>query len=162
MRNIEEIQKEAMRVVALANTREGQDFRADYGSPIPFTGAAAESFFNELAATGASAVKALYSDMRICHPAANELKGVLISRGYRNARVFGCSVLIGNGDGEPIARCGKFTVCDKPFHSVVLVSGCLIDVTAGQFRKHEVSMPDYIVIRPIRHPKCWRRIVAGS
>jgi hypothetical protein len=162
VRNIEEIQKEAMRVVALANTREGQDFRADYGSPIPFTGAAAESFFNELAATGASAVKALYSDMRICHPAANELKGVLISRGYRNARVFGCSVLIGNGDGEPIARCGKFTVCDKPFHSVVLVSGCLIDVTAGQFRKHEVSMPDYIVIRPIRHPKCWRRIVAGS
>lgn len=86
--------------------------------------------------------------MRICHPAANILKEVLISKGYRDAMVLGCSVLIGNGYGEPIACCGELEICDKPFHSVVLVSGCLIDMTVGQFRKQTALIPDHLVIGP--------------
>jgi hypothetical protein len=148
MKNIEQIQKEVMRAVAIANTREGHDFRTDYGSPFHcLTGDAANTLFCELAKRWASVTKARYADMKDCHHVSNELKHVLNSFGYHDARVVGCTVLYGKADGVPLARCGEFAICDKPAHSVVLVSGYLVDATTGQFR-HQVSMPDYLVIPP--------------
>ena len=148
MRTFEEIQKEAMRVVAIANTREGQDFRRDYGSPFDcLTGDAANKLFCELAKRWASATKSRYADMKDCHHVSNELKHVLNSSGYHDARVVGCTVIYGKGDGVPLARCGEVAICDKPAHSVVLVAGYLVDATAGQFRQ-QVSIPDYLVIPP--------------
>jgi hypothetical protein len=72
---------------------------------------------------------------------------MLNSSGYHDARVVGCTVMYGKADGAPLARCGKFAICDKPAHSVVLVSGYLVDATAGQFRQG-ASMPDHLVISP--------------
>jgi hypothetical protein len=56
--------------------------------------------------------------------------------------VLGCSVILTNSIGES-TRWGLESECA---HSVVLVCGYLNDPTAGQFRTHESTIPDYLVL----------------
>lgn len=100
--------------------------------------------FKTLAARCAVSVKSLYADMRDCHSASAALAEVLHYRGFLDARSVGCSVLVADHAG-PIGLFGELNITEKPFHSVVVVSGCLIDGTAGQFRSSGLDFPDYLV-----------------
>lgn len=101
--------------------------------------------FMTLASRMASSVKSNWDDMADCHSASRAMESVLKDNGFADVKVIGCSVIIGNQEGLN-SRTGEFTPTDSAAHSVVLVSGCLIDVTAGQFRSPEVRIPDYLVL----------------
>jgi hypothetical protein len=101
--------------------------------------------FKTYAARCATSVKSKFDDMRDCHSAAASLVAVLNYRGFADARVIGCSVCAGNRN-EIVLRLGEIEVSDSGRHSVVLVKGCLIDATAGQFRCPEIQIPDYLVL----------------
>jgi len=101
--------------------------------------------FEAFAARCAASMKSRYADMRDCHSASLALSEVLADRGYADAAVIGCSVITGRR-GKMSALVGKVEISKKAAHSVVLVRGCLIDATAGQFRSPHVQIPDYIVL----------------
>lgn len=100
-----------------------------------------------LASRASSLVKKQYPDMADCHNASGALQEVLRERGYEDARVLGCSVITGNSL-KLHNRCGDFKINDDPAHSVVVVSGHLIDPTLGQFRVHGIKLPDYLILSP--------------
>ena len=108
--------------------------------------------FKTLAARLAVSVKSLYSDMRDCHNVSAHLVEVLRHRGFADAVVIHCAVLTGNGDEILPAR-DENGVVHMIEHSVVVVAGCLIDATAGQFHSPLVKIPDYLVLpEPIAGP----------
>jgi hypothetical protein len=111
------------------------------------TAAEESELFHELAVRCARTAKAIHKDMRDCHAATAALKHHLRSVGYHDARVLGCSVFTTNEAGM-VGGCGTFSITEEPAHSVVLVSGYLIDPTAGQFRSPEIAIPDYLVLPP--------------
>jgi len=101
--------------------------------------------FDTLAAKFAVSTKAKYSDMRDCHNVSAQLVEVLKHRGFADAMVIHCAVLTGDGDAiHP--RIDENGVEHMTEHSVVVVAGCLIDATVGQFHSSVVQIPDYLVI----------------
>lgn len=106
-----------------------------------------EFLFTSLTSRLASWVKVSAPDMRDCHSATAALQGELHSRGFDTAKVVGVSALVISSQGLK-AGCGAFTLGREPAHSVVFVSGYVLDPTSGQFRTPEFFIPDYIVIGP--------------
>ena len=104
--------------------------------------------FKTYAARCALSVKSKYADMKDCYSASADLVEVLHCDGFPDARSVGCSVLVTNGAGPPLPF-GEFKVREKPSHAVVLVAGCLIDATIGQFRITGLDFPDYYVFRNV-------------
>lgn len=99
------------------------------------------------AAQMSSLVKSQFSDMGDCHSASAALRRVLRDDGHHSARLVECCVLSGNNE-RLTNLCGELGVGVPAGHSVVLVSGYLIDPTAGQFRNETVRIPDYLVLPP--------------
>jgi hypothetical protein len=101
--------------------------------------------FKILAARCTLSMRSQFDDMRDCRCACRGLADVLKDRGFSDATMIGCSVFLGNRDGM-LSRTGEFEATESPARSVVLVRGCLIGATAGQFRCDKVQIPDYLVL----------------
>lgn len=109
-------------------------------SPVP-------ELFHQIVRTCADSVKLDRPDMADFHTATMAMKRVLRDVGYRDARVLGVSVIVWNAAGE-MGSCGEFSITDEPSHSVVRVAGCILDPTAGQFRRPGIAIPDYLILPP--------------
>lgn len=106
-----------------------------------------KTFFKALAASCSTSVRAMCGDLRDCHNASQAMADFLQSSGFTDAAVVGCSVAFGSSAGIT-QRLGEFEVSTDPAHSVVSVSGYLIDPTAGQFRTECCLIPDYVILSP--------------
>jgi len=98
-----------------------------------------------LAARFAVSVKSTYPDMRDCHNVSAQLVEELRHRGFADAVVIRCAVLTGHGEAI-VPAIDENGVVHMIEHSVVVVAGCLIDATAGQFHSLLVKIPDYLVL----------------
>jgi len=103
-------------------------------------------FFSSVAARLSRFVREATPDMRDCENASNELQEYLLSVGYFDAYIVGCSVSMGVRENPGAAECGKFHVVPRSWHYVVVVKDHLIDATVGQFRKPGVPAPDCLVM----------------
>ena len=101
--------------------------------------------FKALAARFAVSVKSTYPDMRDCHNVSAQVVEVLRHRGFADAVVIRCAVLTGHGQAI-VPAIDENGVVHMIEHSIVLVAGCLIDATAGQFHSPSVQIPDYLVL----------------
>jgi hypothetical protein len=96
--------------------------------------------FEKMATELAAFVRADSPDMRWCHSATAALKKLLRFDGFHDARVLKCSVLTKGSEANLSGLLHQDPNEEAP-HSVVIVSGFLIDPTSGQFCRDGVRIP---------------------